>query len=160
MTTYSDNPQDIIFNNRSRTPTIEELTAQVTSLARILVNQNLNISTTAQTPTRLASLQNRSLNSDFIISNIQDALVFYTIELSVSLTLSGTDSETVTLMVNNVANVSIKNLITLVLGLLSLTQTNTQQEILIGFVPAGSTVNLTTSGTGTATLLQSMEVLL
>lgn len=158
MSLYSDNPQSILFNNRTQEPTLENLQAQVNSLARILVSQSLEIPVVVVNPI-ISNIQNRSLDSNFVVSGSRDALVFYTIELTASRVLTGSETAQVDLICAGNIIGTVKNLLTVTLAL-GVGITNTHQKILMGFVPMGSTINLASSGTGTSTLIQSLEVLL
>lgn len=104
----------------------------------------------------------RNLNEVFVVAALRPALVFYTVELTVTLASSGThtDSATVTLLIDGVSTTSTaRNEVTATL-LLGSAITLTYQQVLIGFATAGSTVEMVTSGTGTVTLVQSVEALM
>lgn len=167
MSTYGDYPYRVLLANRTQTPTLDQLQSQVNSLARILVDVQDAIKGIGDLSTIVASLnisslvsaQSRALNSDFTISSTRNAIAFYTIELSVSQAITGTDTVAVDMFLNSISVGRVKKILTVTLGL-GIAITNTDQKLLIGFVPAGSTVNLTSSGTGTATLNDSLELLL
>jgi hypothetical protein len=167
MTIYSDDPQSILFSNRSRIPTLEQLTQQVNSLAKILVNSRGYDDRISSLESKLVPLlvehvfqrPTRILDTDFIISSSRKSLVFYTVELTAARVLTGIDSASVTLMVDGISQTIAENLLNVTLAL-GVGITNTHQKIIIGYVPPGSTVNLTSSGTGTMTLIQSLEVIL
>lgn len=104
----------------------------------------------------------RVLDTDFVIHSERNALVLYTVELTAPALITGTSSALVRLLVDGSPISVAKNLLTVSLGVLSLTMTSTQQKVVVGQVPPGSTVNLTSgiSNGGTATLISSVEVLL
>lgn len=133
----------------SEAATVGSLSSQVATLAGQLLPR------VWQTPTR-------ALDTDFVVSATRDALVVYTVQLGASLSLSGTSSASVTLNVAGAAHAAVSNALTLALGLLSLTQSTTQQFVLTSIVPANDTVHLTSAlaGGGTASLINVMEVLL
>lgn len=112
----------------------------------------------AQPPS--VSQPSRALNVDFTIDPLRNSLIFYTVSLTTSLGISGTDSAQVDLLIDGIITSTVQSSISLVLGLLSLTQSQSEQQILCGYVPGGSTVHLTTSGTETAVLVQCLEVLI
>lgn len=108
----------------------------------------------------------RALDSDFVVSAERNARVSYTIETTTAATGAGdNDSEAlVELVIDGVVRHSARNRIvatlTAILGLLGLSLTsNVQRWVLSGYVSAGQTVRLVTSGTGTAALLSVQEVL-
>lgn len=103
----------------------------------------------------------RILNSQFIISQNKDAIVFYTVEMQAQLLLAGTAYSKVSLYSNGVLLCSVQNLLTMTL-LLGITETSTQQKVLSACIPAGNTVELISelSGNATADLVGQMEVLL
>lgn len=162
---YTEDPQLILFNNRTRTPTLEELTEQVNVLARIAISANdfsdriatLEAVYSQLAVSTIADKQTRSLNTDFVIDAARDALVFYTIELTATRILTGTDTAVTDLCVNGDSVCTVKNLLSVVLAL-GVNITNTHQKVLMGFVPRGGTVNLTSSGT--ATFINGVELLL
>lgn len=167
MTFYDDRPERILMSNRTRVPSAEEITAQINALARMLINL-------AEANNRILSLENqilslqvkpislkvvRSLDTDFVVHSTRSALVLYTIELTASRVLTGTDSVQADLVVDGLSQSDLKNLLSVTLAL-GVGITSTHQKVLIGFILPNSTVNLTTSGTGTASIIQSLEVLL
>ena len=116
----------------------------------------------ALTTPRLVSLSlPRTLDTDFVISATRAAHVFYTLELTAALSLLGThtDDIAVAIIAVGVIQASIfKNLLTATI-VLGWCLTLTHQKVLAGYVPAGATVRLVSSGSGTATLFVP-EVLL
>lgn len=115
-------------------------------------------------PRRVSSVPSRLLDTPFIISDVSDALVAYTMALSVTLTLLGTSTESASaaLNLNGDDIASVKNALsaTLTLGL-SLNPL-VQRKVLFALVPAGSTLIISASMTtnGTVTLVQAQEILL
>lgn len=102
----------------------------------------------------------RSFDENFVISENNNAYVIYTIELTTNVTLTGTDEVSVTLLDDLEAKATIRQTTTMTL-LLGVTYTNSSQYVLSGFIPKGHIVNLQTySNSGTATLINSMEILL
>lgn len=93
----------------------------------------------------------RVLDTTFVVSRSAPALVIYTVELTVTLS-----SESCKLLIDGVAVGEALLNVSLLSGLISLSTTARQQ--LVGFVPAGSTVQLVTSGGGTVTLVQALEL--
>lgn len=164
---YSDIPDTIILNNRTLTPDLYNLQAQVTSLARIASDDRLQLALLPGMQAALTSLltsrsglrQTRALDTDFVISPTIDAFVFYTLELTTSLLIAGTDEITVDLVVDGQIISTVKSRLQMTLAL-GVTQTTVQQKILCGMVPKNATVRLTTtSNSGTATLITSFEAL-
>lgn len=157
-----DSPQSIVIANRVYPVTADTLTQQVNALANMMLvvdaYESRIVALEAERPS--VSMPVRGLDANFVVDFARNALVFYTIDLDVSVAISGTQTAQVDLMVDSVSNATVKNKISLILGLLSLTVHPVHQKVLMGYVPAGSVVNLTTSGAGTSTLVQSMEVLL
>lgn len=165
---YDVDPQQILFQNRTRIPNLEQLTDQVNALARNLIQQELINDRIIQLETIIALFTTRVgtpvariLNSDFVISLNQDTIGFYTIELTTSLSLTGTDEVSVDLNLDGISMAQVKNKQVLNLGILSLTDTSTQRYLLSGYVRRSQIVNLAvTSNSGTATYVSGFEVLL
>lgn len=159
---YGDNPEDILLGNRTRTLTIEQAQAQINSLARMLVdvrNRCTQLESEVVTlPATCWSQPSRSLNTDFTVHDTKNAWVFYTLELTVTGLITGTDNIAVSLFTDGLVTTMVKKLLTVTLAL-GVMITQTQQVILSAFVPAGKSINLTTSGTGIATLVNVLEVL-
>jgi len=103
----------------------------------------------------------RILDSEFVISQDRDALVFYTVEMQAQLLLAGTSYAKVYMYANGILVSTVQNLLTMTL-LLGITETTVQQKILCGCIPAGTTVQLVSeiSGNASATIVGQMEVLL
>lgn len=165
----SEDPRRILMENRSRTPTIEELTDQVNRLATILSDKAANDLRISVIEAALAPLivsrmflkTERSLDTNFIVNPLRKALVFYTIELTASRGSTGVDTAQVNLLVDGVSVSSALNSLTLTVTLPSEVEiTNTLQKIVMGYIPSGSTVNIASSGTGISTVVQCLEVLL
>lgn len=165
---YADRPEDIIFQNRTLQPTLQNLQQQVTSLARVAFDDRLAIADLPDIRTKIAILDVprqgdkviRPLNTDFTISATRDALVFYTLELTTALLLAGTDEVTVDLVVGGQVISTVKSRITMTL-ILGVTRTDVQQKVLSGMIPRSAVANLTvTSNNGTAILISSYEVLI
>ena len=140
-------------------------TAIVSYVDQKIVAQTSNMSSTPA-PVVVALYPIRSMDTDFIVSTNQNAEVSYTIETSTAATGAGSndDEARVDLVINGVIIHSARNRIvatlTAILGLLGISLTsNVQRWVLSGYVPMGSTVNLTSSGTGTKTLISAQEVL-
>lgn len=108
----------------------------------------------------------RAFNEDFVVSTVRDARVSYTIETSTAATGAG-DNESealIELLIDGNVVHSARNRIvatlTSILGLLGISLTsNVQRWVLNGYVRAGQTVRIATSGTGTTSLLSVQEVL-
>lgn len=113
-----------------------------------------------QTP-RLHDFPARSLDTEFTVSTTRESEVSYTVALVASATLLGLNSDTadVNLYINGNLSAPNKNQLDATLGL-GLSFTVTQHKTMTARVPAGATVQLVSSGTGTKTLLVSREVLL
>lgn len=158
---YADDPQQLLLANRLRVPSLETLAEQVNTIARILITQKLTLEqvVTATPASPTLSKQERVLDTNFIVSTSQNALVFYTLELTASRILTGTDSTTVDLLLDGTTLGTVKNLLTVTLAL-GVGILHTHQKILMGFIPKGGTVNLATGGAGNATLISSLELLL
>lgn len=105
----------------------------------------------------LRQIVERALDADFVIHATRDAHVFYTVQLTASLFLTGTDYAQVSLSVDGTEIAVAKNLLTMTLAL-GVTQTVTHQKVVSTLVPAGSTVRLTS--TGTCSLIDTLEILL
>lgn len=168
---YDENPLDILFNNRTRIPNLEQLTLQVNSLARmaLTIKDNKNRLSTLEAaiiPLQVAKSfvnPDRSLNTDFIVSSTRDALVAYSIDLTVTASIVGTATNTIllALLINGVSINSIQQSLTATI-LIGLSIAPTHRHFLTTIVPAGATVNLTSTitGTGSATLVSTQETLL
>lgn len=166
---YGDDPTQIILVNRTQAPTLENLKAQVTSLARAMVDLRIDQVTSEQVAAAVANgtfrptLQaiERTLDTDFVISTERDTLAFYTVETVVTASALGLTTTTadVQLVIDGVASGETQHNMSVTLGL-STSATHTHRKVLTGYVPRGATVNLTSSGTGTKTLISSVEILL
>ncbi len=100
---------------------------------------------------------NRTFGTQFTISSDRPALAIYTVELSVALTslsvqLLNDFNDPPTTVVGEAAIST-----TLLSGLLSLTSVTRQQ--IVAWIPANSRSLLVTSGSGTATLVQPLELI-
>lgn len=161
--TFYVTPEDIILVNRTLMPTVSDLTQQILCLSNVVNQQAAQIKQLQAAAVVINpitwSQPSRSLDTDFVIDSGRDALVFYTVELTATGLISGTVFSQVTLNAQALPLATVKNLLTVTLGL-GVLITQTQQKVLIGLVPAGQTVNLASSGTGTATLANVLEVLL
>lgn len=161
---YANRPEDILFANRVPRTDPDTLLDQITSCAKILVNQQNRLmaleanQVTINAPVVIQP-STRALNTDFIVNSGRNALVFYTVELSTSCVLTGSDDVSVLLFIDGTSRGLIRNFLNVTLAL-GITVSQIHQKILTGFVPAGQTVNLTSSGTGSATLIQTIEVLM
>lgn len=118
-------------------------------------------------PGPATSYPSRSLNAEFVVSATRDATVSYTLETSTAATSSGANDEEAyaELRINGLAAHSARNRIvatlTSILGLLGISLTaNVQRWVLSARVPAGSRVEIVTSGAGTTTLMSAQETLL
>lgn len=105
----------------------------------------------------------RILDTIFQISTTYPALVFYTVDLSVSFALLSSQAITVDLLSDassppTTLHGQAKLLGSQLLGL-GVTITNTQRQQLVAYIPAGNYVKLSSSGTGSATLINSLELL-
>lgn len=126
------------------------------------VNRENNINMLiAPTPPRTSSSPTRLLDTDFIVSIIQDAYVSYTVELVASVSLLGlsSDEADVDLQINGIAIMLSRNALTATLAL-GTAFTHTHRKVLTAYVPRGNTVRLVSSGTGSSTLVSAQEVLL
>lgn len=157
-----DSPQSIIINNREYPVTTDTLTKQVNALATMMLVVDGYEARISALEAAKPSFSNpiRALDTDFVVDWVRDAYVVYTIESSVTVAITGSQYTQVDLNIDGNSNATIKHYLSMILGLLSLSVTQIHQKVLIGYVPAGSTVHMTTSGTGTATLIQCLEVLL
>lgn len=167
---YGDDPQDVIFNNRAGRSSLDSLGQDIVSLARSMANQRALIAriealerAVALIPgTPVLTKQVRALDTDFVIDQNRNALVFYTIELTATGTLTGTSQVSVDLLVDTASISTIKNLLTVTLSLGSLIGSDTKQKVLVGYAPAKSVINLasSSSGGGSASIIQASEVLI
>lgn len=157
---YDENPQQILFDNRTRIPTLDQLVAQVLSLARLAVNAAEDAKRITALEAVIAGLKVkkqvtnpvRSLDVDFVVSPDSDADVVYSVDLSLVANIVGiaTNEAKVSLMVNGVEMDSVRHNLqaTIILGL---SLQHTHRYILQSFVPTGATVKLTSTLTGTGT---------
>lgn len=165
----SDDPSAIIMDCRTGGKSLEDLTAYIVSLARtcLQISSILNRITALEAlPVNVIpeiGLPVRSLDADFIISNTRNALVSYTVDLLVTASILGshTNDATVDLIVNGTSVAQAKNNLAAVITL-GLSMTPAHRHVLSAFIPSGSTVNLTSSvtGTGVATYISAQEILL
>lgn len=114
--------------------------------------------------TRTYNLSSRSLNTVFQPSTTHDCIVIYYISLSETLSVGGGQTGTVTLKISAVnpptTTQGVNSNSNTGLLTLTLTSTQLQQAPIMGFVPAGYYVELITSGTGTITYQNGIEILL
>lgn len=108
-----------------------------------------------------------SLDTDIIISTTRLAIVVYTVELSVAANTAGVnnDDAMVSLMVGGQEVSSSKNAIsatiTAILGLLGFSiSSSTNRWAVAGFVRAGETVRLVSSGSGNMSVISGQGLLL
>lgn len=165
---YVDDPQRILLENRTRTPTLQELTEQVKALARLAINAVEDskrievLETTINSFNLKRNITNpiRTLDTDFIVHNNFDADVVYAFDLSVVASIIGIaiNEARISLLVNGIEMDSAKHTLqsTIVLGL-SLQPSH--RYTLSAFVLAGSTVSLNSTiiGTGTAAIVTAVE---
>lgn len=115
----------------------------------------------AQPPARGFGTPPRTLDTDFVVSTTRDAEVRYIVAFTIAATLLGsqTDTAQVDLLLDGVIADTTKSALmaTLTLGV---SLTHTYRLPLNCTVPAGSTIHLATSGTGTITLISAREILL
>jgi hypothetical protein len=168
-------PYQIIMANRTRTPTLQELSQQVTSLARALVATNTAsdtsvgmIKSTATAlnnvlPAPVMSSTPRTLNTPFQVSTAGPALVVYNFEMAIQLALLTPQDIGVDLLID-VTNPPTQDFGSAYMYAnqtvgVSLTIAQKSREQLVGWVPAGYWVSLVTSGAGgTAALTSQLEV--
>lgn len=104
----------------------------------------------------------RELDTIFQPSETSACLVFYTVELSISYSLLSPQEVTVQLLSDTnsdpvIVQAEAKKSAEQLLGL-AVTAIQTDRQQLVAYVPAGTYVKLATSGTGTATLVNQLEV--
>lgn len=99
----------------------------------------------------ISSVASRALDTSFVVDSDSPALVFYTVELSVTL-----NTIEVELQIDDVVVGNAYLDTALLSGLISLETTTRQQ--LVGFANAGQTVQLVSSGAGTATVISTLEL--
>lgn len=116
---------------------------------------------TPPTPAVAVSYPSRALDTNFIISTTQAAQVSYTVELISTASLLGlnTDSADVDLQIDGISIAFSRNALAATISL-GTAFTHTHRKVLPGYVPAGSTVRLASSGTGTSTFISAQEILL
>lgn len=107
----------------------------------------------------------RSFNSNYVVSENRSALVRYSVQIASSITLSGGQSGLVALeySANGVDNwIEAGRLVNTNTGavVIGVSVTNTNAGQITGLIPAGYTVRLRSTGTGTITYLSGQETLL
>lgn len=160
-------PQQIIMANRKGEIDNNEIIKQLNSLAMILASQQnldtrisaLEASVTTLNLMPLFLYKDRTLNTEFTPHTTRNTLVFYTLELQVSRFVTGNDNISVSIIIDGIQQSTVKNALDVTLSL-GLGITNTSQKHLFAFVPVNSVVKLETSGSGSASIIQSVEVLL
>lgn len=166
---YVDDPQLILMQNRTGL-SLNQMADQINALARIAISSKDHEGRIATLESALAALTKpsysypmRVLDTDFVIDPNRHAIVNYTIDLDVTASLLGAHTNTaiVNLIVNGTSAGIVKNDLIAIITL-GLSVQPVQRKILSGFVPAGTTVNLTSTivGTGIATLVSAQEALL
>lgn len=102
----------------------------------------------------------RSFNSAFTVSATRDAMVYYTINAAVSANSATVSNSRVDIQVAGATVDSVETAISVTTTVGTATVNLTEKKVISAYVPAGSTVQLVTSGTVTPTLLSGQEVLL
>lgn len=102
----------------------------------------------------------RPFNSAFTVSATRDAIVFYTINAAISSSTTTASNSRVDIQVAGSTVDSIESSVSVNATVGTTTVSIVQKRIISAYVPAGSTVQLVTSGTVTPTLLSGQEVLL
>lgn len=140
------------------------LSPSAQALFDLQLNFSIILTRIEKLESRLAAIGSivRGLDTTFIISALRPSIVIYTLELYVPVFLGGSTSKAnVELCVDGlVTHTSGTDLIT---GLsLGLSADPKSRKTIIGFVPAGSTVSLSTTltGNGAVTYMYGQELLL
>lgn len=105
----------------------------------------------------------RAFAAPFVVDPTRQSFCTYVVELTTSLTITGTSTATVGLWIGGILVATAKDQLTLGLGLLSLAQTHTGQYTLSGYVAANTIVELRATdldATSSATFISAQEVIL
>lgn len=124
-------------------------------LVDLLNNITLHVPT-IQTPTR-------TLNTNFQVNTTRPALCFYTVQLAATSTLIGGQNQTIRILSNPANPPTVERcrgflLLTQALGVNA--QLQSAQAVSLSYlVPAGHWVRIDSTGTGTGTLITSVELI-
>ncbi len=165
-------PAQVIMANRMGPQSLEVLTEQVTMLAHAMCgqaeystaqgtkssNDRYILGTKVPKNTATSSPQ-RTLNTPFQVDLSNSSLVFYTIELVVQAPLLDTQTASVLLHCNDIPSAEATLTSGQLSGISLVSLQTTSRQMLTGWIPAGHTVNLVSSGSGSSSVISSLELI-